>query len=96
MDVMPWPKGQGFKGADTWWDYVRNQDEEHRLENLLGLALLDPEICTSLINGRDLELMEAFGLSPETQHWLCSIQADDLAQFAQAIIAQRKTHTTSA
>jgi hypothetical protein len=86
MDVLPWPKGQGFSGADAWWEYVLSKDEEHRLNNLVGLALLDEAVSKRLLVERDPALFKAFGLSDETQRWLRLIPATNLVEFAQAIV----------
>jgi len=87
MDVSPWPKGQGFAGSDAWWQYMLSKDERRRLDNLMGVALLDEEIRGRLVEQRDNTLMEAFGLSTETQGWLRTIQADSLVELAQAIVS---------
>ena len=86
MDVFPWPQGNGFTGGKAWWDYVLSKGEKQRLDNLMGLALLDEKIQKRLLNERDSSLLTAFGLSEETQHWLCSVQATSLVELAQAII----------
>ena len=41
MDVLPWPSGYGFNGGDAWWQHTLSQSERERLDDLLGLALLD-------------------------------------------------------
>ena len=87
MDVFPWPNGHGFKGADIWWDYVLGKEESKRLDNLMGLALLDESICRRLVVDRDASLFSMFNLSPETQAWLRAINATTLPQFAEAVTA---------
>jgi|SRR4051794_14568797 len=87
MDVLPWPAGRGFRGADAWWDYVLTKDERQRLDQLLGLALLDQSICKRLLEGHDKSLFNKFGLSESTQNWLESIQANSLTELAEAIVA---------
>ena len=87
MDVFPWPNGHGFRGADLWWDYVLSKEESKRLDNLMGLALLDEDICRRLIVDRDSSLFNMFNLSPETQAWLRAIKATTLSQFAEAVVA---------
>ncbi len=87
MDVLPWPHGHGFTGADTWWEYVLNQEEKLRLDHLMGVALLDEDVCDRLVNKRDHSLLTAFGLSEETQNWLETVQANSLIELAQAIVA---------
>ncbi len=86
MDVSPWPEGYGFKGSDTWWDYVLSKEEKQRLDNLMGVALLDQEICERLLQKKDHSLLAAFGLSEQTQAWLHDVQAGSLAELAQAIV----------
>lgn len=87
MDLSPWPKGQGFAGSDAWWQYMLSKDERRRLDNLMGVALLDEEIRGRLVDQRDDTLMEAFGLSTETQGWLRTIKANSLVELAQAIVS---------
>ena len=70
IDVSPWPEGRGFAGASTWWEYVMGREEKQRLDNLMGIALLDADVCDRLVNKRDSSLLAAFGLSNETQRWL--------------------------
>lgn len=84
-DVSPWPTGKGFSGANAWWQHVLSQDERKRLDNLMGIALLDTEIGKQLLTGQDDTLYSAFGLSEETRQRLRSIQATTLVDFAQAI-----------
>lgn len=86
MDVLPWPQGHGFQGTGAWWDYVRSKEERKRLDNLMGLALLDEDICRRLLKDHDSSLYTAFGLSPDTQAWLRSIPAVTLVELAEAII----------
>jgi hypothetical protein len=87
MDVLPWPDGHGFSGAGAWWKYVLSKDERRRLDNLMGLALLDEDVCDRLLIARDESLMSAFGLSDATQAWLRAIEANSLVELAQAIVA---------
>ncbi len=87
-DVTPWPTGRGFEGASVWWDDVIQKDEKQRLDNLMGVALLDEDICHRLVSERDSSLLTAFGLSTETQMWLRDIQATTLAELAQAIVSK--------
>jgi predicted site-specific integrase-resolvase len=87
MDVSPWPQGHGFIGSDTWWNYVLSKEERRRLDQLLGVALLDDEVRERLVERRDRALFERFGLSTETQTWLCSVQAASLTELAEAVVA---------
>jgi uncharacterized protein GlcG (DUF336 family) len=87
MDVLPFPQGRGFSGADAWWDYVLGKEERKRLDQLMGLALLDRDIHDRLVEQRDHALMDAFHLSAETQAWLRAIPARSLTELAQAVVA---------
>ncbi len=87
MDVLPWPSGSGFRGGDTWWQYTLSQSERERLDNLLGLALLDSKVCEQLVVHRDPSLMAAFDLSEDTQRWLTGVQATTLKDLAEAVLA---------
>jgi hypothetical protein len=86
MDVSPWPRGRGFAGGAAWWEYVLNKDERRRIDQLLGAALLDAELCERLVSRREAALMDAFGLAAETQSWLRGIRANTLEELAQAIV----------
>lgn len=92
MDVLPWPSGYGFNGADAWWQHTLKQSERERLDDLLGLALLDNTICEQLVVKRDPSLLRTFDLSEDTQRWLVGIQASTLKEFAQAIVAASAYH----
>ncbi len=87
MDVVPWPDGHKFAGAKAWWDHMLSKDEQGRLDNLMGIALLDAGVRERLLKDRDRSLLSAFGLSEETQARLRSIQAGSLAELAQALVA---------
>ena len=87
IDVNPWPTGYGFKGGNEWWTYVLSQEESKRLDNLMGLALLDEDLRHRLVIERDTALFKAFDLTPQTQAWLQAVKADNLTEFAQAIVA---------
>ncbi len=86
MDILPWPDGYGFKGGDNWWQYTLSQSERDRMDDLLGLALLDKDICEQLVVKRDVSLLEAFGLSEDTQQWFLHIKATTLKELAQGVL----------
>ncbi len=92
MDVLPWPDGHNFQGAADWWAYVLSKEESKRLDNLMGLALLDEDICRRLLKDHDPSLFNAFGLSAETQAWLRSIKATTLTELAEAIVEGPQRH----
>ncbi len=96
LDTSPWPNGKGFSGATLWWDYVLSRDEQGRLENLIGLALLNEDVQHRLLDQRDPSLLAAFELSPETCCWLATVEASSLTELAQAILAQRQTKPLAA
>ena len=87
MDVLPWPRGRGFSGANAWWNYMLGKEERRRLDHLMGVALLDEGICDQLVKERDGSLLTAFGLSEDTQAWLRTIKATSLVELAQAIVS---------
>ena len=66
------------------------QEEKRRLDNLMGTALLDDRVRQRLVDERDASLLASFGLSTETQRWLCTVEARSLAELAQAIVARSK------
>ncbi len=75
MDVTPWPKGHGFTGSDAWWQYMLSKDERRRLDNLMGVALLDEEIRGRLVEQRGRQYPEVgFGV-PWGQILLISLSA---------------------
>jgi hypothetical protein len=88
MDVLPWPQGQGFNGATAWWDYMLSKDESRRLDNLMGVALLDEDMSQRLVTDRDDTLLASFGLSKETRTWLRNVPATSLVELAQAIVSR--------
>jgi hypothetical protein len=87
MEGLPRPSGYGFTGADGWSQYTASQSERERLDNLIGLALLDQGVQDRLLVQRDPALLNALDLSDDTRHWLTTIQAATLKEFAQAIVA---------
>lgn len=90
MDVSPWPTGHGFEGASIWWEGMTRKDEMQRLDNLMGVALLDEDVRHRLVKERDTSLLAAFGLSKETQAWLREVKAATLAELAQAIVVRTR------
>ena len=87
MDILPWPQGRGFAGASAWWEHVLSKDERQRLDHLMGVALLDEDVCRRLLQEQDDSLLSAFGLSEETRARLRAIDATSLTELAQAIIS---------
>ena len=96
MDVLPWPNGYGFTGGDVWWQHTLSQSERERLDDLLGLALLDKNVCEQLVVKRDPSLLGAFDLSEDTQRWLAGIKASTLKELAQAVLAAANPYRNKA
>lgn len=85
MDVSPWSGGVSFRGTSEWWDYILTRDEQTRVNQLLGMALLDESVQRRLVDERDESLMAAFNLSEPTRQWLRGLDAATLPDFAQAV-----------
>jgi len=82
---FPRPNKPELSRNKLWHGYLLSQEERCRIDNLMGRALLDQHLCERLIMHRDVAIFAEIGLSPETQQWLCSIEASSLTEFAQAI-----------
>lgn len=87
LDITSVGGKRGFTGADEWWSHVRNQDEHRRLDNLLGVALLDENVRRRLVDNRDDELLNAFGLSESTKWWIGTLSASSLSDIAREVAA---------
>src|SRR5882724_9791016 len=85
IDLSPWPHGLGFEKAEIWWDYIRVQTEDNKLELLMTVALLSQEVCLLMLN-HDHELLGRFEFSEETLLVLTDINAETLYEFAQQVI----------
>lgn len=70
----------------VWQGFLISYEERARIDHLMGSAMLDDTLCRRLVKDRDPALMSAFGLSAETQRWLCSIPANTLDELAQEIV----------
>ena len=79
-------KADPFKKR-LWQGYCLSAEEMMQIDQLMGRALLDRKFCERLLNKRDSAIFVEYGLSPETQTWLASIEAGNLTEFAQAITA---------
>jgi hypothetical protein len=86
MDIHPWPNGLGFEGRDAWWESIGRLEEQQKLDQLVGTALLSEEVCQQLLH-HDEDLLLKFHLSEPTRRWLMSIQADSLTEFAEALLS---------
>ena len=82
MDAQPYPNG------DVWQQHTVGQSERDRLDNLIGLALLDRGVHDRLIVRRDRSLLDDFELSQDTRDRLTAINANSLREFAQAIVSE--------
>lgn len=92
IDVYPWPDGLGFKGADEWWSYVRQQTESDKLDLLVTMALMSSSICERLLV-HDQDLLRRLEFSSPTLERLSTIQATSIEEFAAALIGQDHDHT---
>jgi hypothetical protein len=72
---------------------VTKQYEQKRLDNLMGVALLDSDICERLLSGSDDTLLTAFGISEETQSRLKSAHASNLTDLAQVLTYNRASNS---
>lgn len=86
VDLSPFPNGKGFQGGQDWWDYVLSKDEQKRVDQLLGIALLDQTVCDRLVDERDESLLNAFGLSEGTIQWFQRVNASTLQDLAEAVL----------
>lgn len=86
VDLTPFPNGKGFQGGQDWWDYVLSKDEQKRVDQLLGIALLDPTVCNRLVDERDESLLNAFELSEGTKQWFRKVNANTLYDLAEAVL----------
>ena len=59
--------------------------DRKKLDQLLGAALLNPQICHRLIYERDQRLFEEYELAPETQVWLRNLKVCSLIELAEAV-----------
>jgi|GEM_PF-2504456 hypothetical protein len=80
------PRRSELKRLDVWPGFLLSHDEMGRINRLMGSALLDESLGERLIHQRDNALLASYGLSLETQNWLCSIEASTLDELAQAIV----------
>jgi hypothetical protein len=92
IGVMPWPSGHDFTGGDVWRQHTLSSSERDRLDNLMGLALLDQNVLDRLLVKRDPALLDAFDLSEDTRHRLAAVQVGSLKEFAQAIVAATSSY----
>lgn len=63
--------------------------EKHKIDMLLGAALLNSDIQRRLVNDRDRNLLSEYQLADETQSWLSTIPANSLSELAAAVISYR-------
>jgi hypothetical protein len=72
----------------TWQGYLLSQDDQRRIDALMGRALLDPTFCEELLKRCDVGLLAEFGFRTEIVAWLCSLEVTSLAEFAEAVTIQ--------
>lgn len=88
MDIFPWPDGHGFIGAQAWWQHLLTQDDEQKLDFLIGIALLSQEVEVLLL-ARDKTLLTALQFSETTTAWLQEIIVTSIDELAIAIVHRR-------
>jgi hypothetical protein len=64
-----------------------SEKERQALDILVGMALLDEDVCQRLLHKRAGTWLATFPLSEETRSWLLTIPATTLEELAQAILA---------
>lgn len=90
IDLYPWPTGLGFNGSAAWWAYVAKQTEDDKLELLLIIASLNKDVCHLLL-AHDHKLFTDFQLSIQTIKRISKIHADDLSEFATALVESQRS-----
>jgi hypothetical protein len=69
--------------------WISNEDMQ-RLNQLMGLALLEPAVSDLFLRYRDERLMTEFGITFAVREWLKQVRATTLVELAQAIVKQRE------
>lgn len=67
-------------------EYVLSAEEMGKLDYLVGMALLDKDVCQRLLHGKAEELIAALDLSRDTRTWLNQLQVSSLTDLASAIL----------
>ena len=55
---------------------------QQMLKRLVGLALLDPEFCDGLMNGKRSTLLAGFDLTEEEREVITSLESGSIREFA--------------
>lgn len=84
-----WKAEYGFHGGCVWWNRMLTLDEKSRLDQLMGAALLEPEIAERLLR-HDATLLERFEFSPLLRQWLLQTEAASIHEFARLILDKLK------
>lgn len=66
---------------------LKNREKES-LDNLVGMALLYDDFQEQLLNRPDDTWLKKHGLSEPMRGWLRTVEADSLAELAQAILSE--------
>ena len=61
------------------------------LQTLVGTALIDPEFCNDLLNGRRHTLLTKFDLTDEEREVVLVIEAESIQEFAARLDEWLKT-----
>jgi len=91
MDISTRSSAKQLDGSREWLDDMLSRDEMRRLDNHMGVALLDTDVRNRLVNERDQSLFVAYGLSERTQNWLHEVQARTLNELARAIVSRTQS-----
>jgi len=66
---------------------VLPKHDRHRLDRLIGAALLSDDLCQRLIRQRDTAIFDEYSLSITSQAWLRAVQAASVEDLAEAILS---------
>ena len=85
-DGLLWPSAFASNDADLWRQDTLEPNEREQLDDLLSLALTNPDVHHRLLVQHDPSLLDSFALSEETKRRFCGVQINTLKEFAQAIL----------
>jgi hypothetical protein len=89
-----WPNGSPAGYTDVWERPTPAQNERERLDNLIGLALVDSSIRDRLMVQHDRSLVDAFNLTDETRQRLSNTRAGSLQELAQSMLGASKPYSS--
>ncbi|MCI0710027.1 MAG: hypothetical protein L0154_07675 [Chloroflexi bacterium] len=88
MMVVPWADGKLVVGSKAWWVYLAGKDQVARMETLLTLAMLEPDVEERLVIHREQSLLDAFGIQQDTQRWLREVKIKNITELAVAFMTR--------